>query len=82
MRTTVVVTKSIDKAGRIVIPVDMRQAAGIEMPGAVEFLMDREKGQTVLMRASGKCMKCGGAENLKHIKSNFYLCQACLDTLK
>ena len=52
-------TRKIDELGRLVLPAEARQKAGIASPGEVEVCFDGERGVIFLRPASGACLCCG-----------------------
>lgn len=76
------ITRKVDELGRVVLPIDVRHALGIEEKDALEILLDEENGRIILQRGCRACLKCRSAEHLKELKPGFYLCDACIQELK
>lgn len=81
VRSTDIIRK-VDELGRVVLPIETRKALGIEEKDGLEILMDVENGQIILQKATRMCIKCKSPENLKEIKSGYYLCTNCIEDLK
>lgn len=71
------ITRKVDNLGRIVLPVDMRKAMGIE--AFSEIVMALEGGALVIKRSEKRCRLCGG-EGLLH--NGFEICSACIEKVR
>lgn len=69
--------RKIDKLGRIVIPMEYRKKAGIEIDD--EASITEENGRIIIQRKTPSCKICGSEENLN---KEFSLCQKCIDIIK
>ena len=76
------ILRKMDELGRIVLPVEARQALGIEERDTLEILVNQEDGQIILQKEFQACLKCSSTKNLKKIKPGFYLCDTCIQKLK
>lgn len=71
-------TRKIDELGRLVLPAEARQKAGIASPGEVEVCFDGERGVIFLRPASGACLCCGARGDLRSLPNGAQLCGECL----
>lgn len=73
MKATGIVRK-IDDLGRLVLPIELRRAMGIDIKDSLEIFTE---GDTVVLRkyAPG-CAACGSVEDVKEI-SGLRMCKAC-----
>ncbi len=69
--------RKIDKLGRIVIPMEYRKKAGLEIDD--EASITEENGRIIIERKTPSCKICGSEENLN---KDFSLCQQCIDKIK
>ena len=75
------IIRKVDELGRVVLPLETRKTFGIEGQGNVEILYDEENGHIIFKKADKNCMKCHSSENLKEIKSGFYVCGDCIEKI-
>ena len=80
MKETGIVRK-VDELGRIVLPIELRKAFGIEEKDSLAIYTDTENGFISFKKVSSACSKCGDTENLTQIKPGFFLCKKCLQVL-
>lgn len=76
------IIRKADELGRVVLPIEIRRALGIEEKDGLEIFVDEEKRRIIFEKASRVCMKCQSTKNLKEIKHGFYLCESCINVLK
>ena len=69
--------RKIDKLGRIVIPMEYRKKAGLDIDD--EASITEENGRIIIERKTPSCKICGSEENLNF---KFSLCQKCIDEIK
>ena len=69
--------RKIDKLGRIVIPMEYRKKAGLEIDD--EASITEENGRIIIERKTPSCKICGSEEKLN---KEFSLCQQCIDRIK
>ncbi len=69
--------RKIDKLGRIVIPMEYRKKAGLEIDD--EASITEENGRIIIERKTPSCKICGSEEKLN---KEFSLCQQCIDKIK
>lgn len=74
MVESISIIRKVDRLGRLVLPVEARHALGIEEKDVIEILVDKEDGKILLQKGFRECLKCRSTENLKEIKSEFYIC--------
>ena len=63
------IIRKVDELGRVVLPIETRNALGIEEKDALEILMDKENGRIILQKGLKACLKCRSTENLKELKA-------------
>ena len=79
MKTTKL-TKKIDDLGRIVIPVELRNALSINNQDELEMYIE---GSSIMLSKKTKgCVLCDSKENLSEIKNGKCLCFECLTQLQ
>ena len=71
-------TRKIDELGRLVLPMEARQKAGLVSPGEAEVCFDEERGVIFLRPASGSCFCCGARKDLRRLPNGARLCGECL----
>lgn len=69
--------RKIDKLGRIVIPMEYRKKACLEIDD--EASIKEENGRIIIERKTPSCKICGSEENLN---KEISLCQNCIDKIK
>ena len=72
-------TKCIDKAGRVVIPKDIRRAVGLDIGDEVSFEISG-KG-VLILPVSATCALCGSKYDLVPCYDK-HVCKNCIKTLK
>ena len=70
--------KSIDPVGRIVIPKDFREAAGLS--DGEDLLIEVIDGKIVLSKAEQTCVFCGSKKNLREYMDKT-VCENCIIAL-
>lgn len=78
MKTTKL-TKKIDDLGRIVIPVELRNALHINHQDEIEMHIDG--ACIVLTKKTKGCILCDSKENLSEAKNGKFICFECLGSL-
>lgn len=71
-----VVTRPIDKLGRIVLPQEMRKAEGLRL-GTQMGIFIESNGDIILRKANVECLLCGATTNLKGANEKM-LCVTCI----
>ncbi|WP_074017392.1 AbrB/MazE/SpoVT family DNA-binding domain-containing protein [Anaeromassilibacillus senegalensis] len=66
--------RTIDGAGRIVIPIEYRRFLQIEEKDQMEISL--HGNQIVMQKATKRCVFCGGKERLLPFEQD-WVCQAC-----
>lgn len=69
--------RKIDKLGRIVVPMEYRKKAGLDIDD--EASITEENGKIIIQRKIPSCKICDSTENLNN---KFSLCQKCIDEIK
>ena len=70
--------RRMDDLGRIIVPIEMRKALGWNSETIIA--VTRQGEQLILQAHQGKCIVCGGEENVRDILGKS-ICQKCLDQL-
>jgi len=83
MKNTGMIRK-IDELGRVVIPIEIRKALGINNKDSLEIQI--ENNAIILSKSNTCCILCDSAENLvemknKKAKEKKYMCIDCLDEI-
>ena len=73
------IVRAIDKLGRIVVPMEMRELLGIEEPGT-EVEISQEGQRIVIEKYYKGCHFCDSTENLKEFMGKG-ICAKCLSEL-
>jgi transcriptional pleiotropic regulator of transition state genes len=72
------IARKIDDLGRVVLPVEMRRALGLDAGDAVDIALD---DNTVVMRkVESRCTFCGGSEGLRAFRGR-QVCASCVSDL-
>lgn len=66
----------IDELGRIVLPIEARQAMDWSVKTPVEIWVNAMDGEIVIKRHAFTCAYCGTTENLKEYNKK-HICLAC-----
>lgn len=74
MKATGIVRK-VDELGRVVIPIELRRAYGIEVKDSLEIFVDGEN--IILRKYEPACIFCGQAKDIS-IFSGKNVCQSCI----
>ena len=72
------VARKMDELGRIIIPVDMRNALGWDNETKISIC--RQGEQLILQTYQGSYFVCGSKDNLKPIHGK-NICQNCVDEI-
>jgi len=73
------ITRTIDRLGRIVVPIEFRRALGIADHDLVEISLDANR--IVLTRVERTCVFCTATEDLRQHRDRM-VCGPCVDALK
>lgn len=69
--------RKIDKLGRIVVPMEYRKKAGLDIDD--EASITEENGRIIIQRKTPSCKICGSEENLD---KKFCVCEKCLAEIR
>jgi bifunctional DNA-binding transcriptional regulator/antitoxin component of YhaV-PrlF toxin-antitoxin module len=69
----------IDREGRVLIPITLRNAAGIKTNSKINIQVDN--GKITIEAETDTCKICGGKENLTQIET-YPICQNCINKIK
>ncbi len=69
------IVKKMDEMGRLVIPLAIREALGLQ-PNA-DVVMELEGNRIVLQNGDRRCRICGGCEELISFEGG-HLCRSCI----
>ncbi len=72
------IPRTIDRLGRIVVPVEFRRALGIGDHDLVEISLEGDR--IVLLKLERVCTFCGGTANLRQHRSKL-VCASCISQL-
>ncbi len=78
MKSTGIVRK-VDELGRIVVPIELRNAFGISSGDGLEIYVEGDK--IVLTKAAKKCAICGSESNICDFADKA-LCLDCIQKIK
>ena len=70
--------RRMDDLGRIIVPIEMRQELGWDHETKISITCQGE--QLILQACQGKCIVCGGEENIRNILGKC-ICQKCIDDM-
>lgn len=70
----------IDELGRIVLPMEVRQAMEWDSKTPLEIRINAAENEVVLKRHALTCIFCGERENLK-VFNNKHICPACQEEI-
>lgn len=73
MKATGIVRK-VDELGRVVLPIELRRARGIEEKDPLEIYVDGE--QIILKKYEPACIFCGSVVDVQNFKGK-QVCQEC-----
>ena len=69
------IVRKVDELGRVVIPIELRRAYGIEVRDSLEIFVDGEN--IILRKYEPACIFCGQANDISIFKGK-NVCQSCL----
>lgn len=72
------VVRKMDELGRIIIPIEMRNALGWD--GKTKISISRKGERVVLQTYQGSCFVCGSEENLGSVGEK-HICRKCVDEI-
>ena len=78
MKSTGIV-REVDRAGRIVLPIELRRTLEIEENDSLEIFT--EDNMIILRRYEPACIFCGNAKDVVYFKDK-RVCQDCLKELR
>ena len=71
--------RPIDEVGRIVLPIEIRNAMDIKSKDSLEIFVDDDK--RVLKKYQPACIFCGNASDVQQYK-NKLVCKNCIEDIK
>lgn len=74
-----IVTRAIDVAGRIYIPKELREKAGIK-PFEIVSIVARHE-EIIITRPNPRCILCGNTDALLQYKGDSYICLSCCNDI-
>ena len=72
------IVKKIDKLGRIVLPIEMRDA--LDWDTETQISVIRQGNYLLLKVFPDRCCICGGEESITPIRDT-YICRKCMDEI-
>jgi transcriptional pleiotropic regulator of transition state genes len=72
------ITRTIDRLGRVVVPVEFRRALGIGDHDLVEISLEADR--IVMTKLERACTFCGSTANLREHRSKL-VCASCVSQL-
>ncbi len=78
MKSTGIIRK-IDELGRIVLPIEIRNAMDIKNRDSIEIYVEEDK--IILKKYQPACLFCGNPDNVTLFKGKL-ICAECLATLR
>lgn len=73
--------KTLDKLGRIVLPIDMRKELNLSEKSLVNIYMGKQN-QIIITKSEKICNICGSTEHLKELRrKQFFICQKCKNAI-
>lgn len=72
-----IITRKIDELGRVVIPIEMRQALDLAEHDLIVLSLDGDSGVLTIEKETPSCVCCHCATGLKCLPNHKYLCEAC-----
>ena len=72
------ISRTIDRLGRIVVPVEFRRALGIDDHDLVEISLEGDR--IVMVKRERACTFCGASANLREHRSKL-VCTTCVSQL-
>lgn len=74
------ITRKIDKVGRIVIPIELRDTLGLDPGAKIELFIDTEEKALVMQKYQRGCSFCGEMKNTIEFKDE-KLCKSCAEKI-
>lgn len=76
MKSTGIVRR-VDELGRVVLPIELRRALGIEEKDPMEIYFNPDNDSIILRKYEPGCFFCGSADGLVDFKGK-RMCRKCL----
>jgi AbrB family transcriptional regulator, transcriptional pleiotropic regulator of transition state genes len=74
------ILRNFDAMGRIVIPMNMRRAIGMDNEASrLEVWQDGDR--IILQKFEVSCRLCGSCENLTEVEYEKFLCKSCMKSV-
>lgn len=80
MRDTIF-TRKLDELGRIVLPIELRQALALSTGDEIALAMAQGARIILLQKSRPSCLSCQQEESLKRLPNGTYVCEDCLQKL-
>lgn len=77
-----IIQRRMDELGRIVLPIEVRQAMGLNSGGVVNIDFDSETNKVTFMKPPQICCCCGDIKDLRTLPNDQYICDDCLAQIK
>lgn len=81
MSKSVGIVRSLDRLGRIVVPIELRRSMEMDIGNSIEFFIDVES-KRMMMRSyrTRECLFCQAMDDLTYFHERF-VCSECLHEL-
>lgn len=74
----IITSRKIDELGRVVLPIEARQALDLNQDDLISILWNRDQQTVLLQKYKLSCLCCQSTEKLKSLPNGKYICAACL----
>ena len=75
--------RQVDSLGRLVLPIDLRKALGVQSGDSVEIFLDGDNKRVILQKYNlpiPTCIFCGSRKDVISFK-NQNVCKTCMDEI-
>lgn len=75
--------RQVDSLGRLVLPIDLRKALGVQSGDSVEIFLDGDNKRVILQKynlPTPTCIFCGSQKDVISFK-NQNVCKTCMDEI-
>lgn len=75
--------RQVDSLGRLVLPIDLRKALGVQSGDSVEIFLDGDNKRVILQKYNPPiptCIFCGSQKDVLNFKKQS-VCKACIEEI-